>query len=61
MLPLALIFILILLRSLVNGGPQVKLGNTTLIGTDAPILNQEFFGGKTNISCIVIFIMMVLD
>jgi len=34
------------LLSLAAAAPQVKLGDTTLIGRDVTLLKQDFFGGK---------------
>ena len=39
-------FLLNSLLSLSAAGPKVKLGNTTLVGRNVPLLNQDFFGGK---------------
>ena len=33
--------------SLAAAAPQVELGNTTLVGRDVSLLNQDFFGGET--------------
>ena len=35
------------LLSLIAAAPQVKLGNTILIGRDVTLLKQDFFGGRT--------------
>ena len=35
------------LLSLTAAAPQVKLGNTTLVGRNVTVLKQDFFGGKT--------------
>ncbi|KAJ7178173.1 extracellular triacylglycerol lipase precursor [Mycena filopes] len=42
-----MLFLTLLLAQLAcaNASPQVKLGETTLIGRDIPSLGQEFFGG----------------
>lgn len=34
------------LIAFVTAAPQVKIGNTTLVGRDVPSLKQEFFGGE---------------
>ena len=35
------------LLSVAAAAPQVKLGNTTLVGRNMALLKQDFFGGKT--------------
>jgi len=39
--------LLISLLSLAAATPQVKLGDTTLVGRDVTLLRQDFFGGKS--------------
>ena len=34
------------LLALATAAPQVKLGDTTLVGRDVTLLNQDFFGGN---------------
>ena len=41
-LPCVLLYLIVL----VAAAPEVKLGNTTLIGRDVTLLQQDFFGGN---------------
>jgi acetylcholinesterase len=56
---LTLTFILVLLCSLANAAPQLKLGNTTLFGQNITILNQEFYGGRLGFRILVLLIMFL--
>lgn len=43
----AALAIISILNPTAGQAPQVKLGNTTLIGRDITVLRQEFFGGNS--------------